>query len=175
MTKQLLLNCIFFTLSHFASAQNNFSISKDSVSGQIIFQGIINEEILINEESFGWMRANLSSYLPDTIAVNLINKNKDSLHFLIFLGTWCEDSQQIIPKLFKLLHTAKFPSEKISLLGVDRKKKTSGYLSEALNVSRVPTILLMKNGKELDRIIEYGKYGNIDKDLIEILEINYNN
>jgi hypothetical protein len=52
---------------------------------------------------------------------------------------------------------------------VDRNKKTVGRLSEALNVTLVPTILVFKNGKELGRVVEFGKYGMFDKELAEIL------
>jgi len=44
-----------------------------------------------------------------------------------------------------------------------------GYLSESFQISRVPTIIILKNGIEKGRIIEYGKYGNIEKDLRDIL------
>ena len=167
--QSLLVTILVFLISLSVSAQDSFLILKDSTSGQKIFQGIIDEDILMKEVSFSWMRVDLASYQPDSLAVNLINKNKDSLHFLIFLGTWCEDSQQIIPKLFKLLHKANLPQNKISIMGVDRQKKTLGNFSDGFNVSRVPTIIVLKKGEEIGRIIEYGKYGNIDKDLAETL------
>jgi hypothetical protein len=163
----------FFILTAWSlslSAQSGYIRSRDSTTGQTIFQGIISEEILRNEASFQWMNVNLSGYQPDSLAYKLLAKHKDSLHMLIFLGTWCEDSQQIIPKLFSLLHKTTIPKESISLLGVDRQKKTLGYLSESFQISRVPTIIILKNGIERGRIIEYGKYGNIEKDLRDILQ-----
>jgi len=167
------LTIIFLLLSFPAAfAQTGYVSVKDSATGQKIFQGIISEEILIKEDSFGWMKMDLSSYQPDSLALNLIANNKDSLHLLIFLGTWCEDSQQIIPKIFKLLQKAKLPHNKISILGVDKQKKTLGNFSDGFNVSRVPTIIVLKKGEEIGRIIEYGKYGNIEKDLIEMLTHN---
>jgi thiol-disulfide isomerase/thioredoxin len=85
------------------------------------------------------------------------------------MGTWCEDSHFIIPRLYELSETAGFDSKKITLIGTDRYKKTLSHLCEALNVYNVPTILVMKKGVEQGRIIEYGKYGMFEKDLIEIL------
>jgi thiol-disulfide isomerase/thioredoxin len=167
--QKLLISFIFISYSLAVNAQSGFATFKDSATGQTIFQGIISEEILRNEASFKWMNVNLSNDQPDSVAVKLISKHKDSLHLLVFLGTWCEDSQQIIPKLFKLLHIANFPNNKISIIGVDRQKKTLGNLSEGFNVSRVPTIIILKKGEQIGRIIEYGKYGNIEKDLVEIL------
>jgi hypothetical protein len=85
------------------------------------------------------------------------------------MGTWCEDSHFVIPKLFFLLDKAGFSRDRVSLLGVDRDKKTLGYLSEALHVTNVPTIIVMKNGKEAGRVVEYGKEGLFDKELGQII------
>ncbi len=167
--RQVQIIFIFISFSLSVNAQVGYLSFKDSITGQKIFQGIISEEILNNESSFNWMHVNLSNYKPDSLTNSLLHNHKDSIHLLIFLGTWCEDSQQILPKLFTLLRKSNIPKEKISLLGVDRQKKTLGYLSEAFQISRVPTILVLKNGLEKGRIIEYGKYGNIEKDLAEIL------
>jgi hypothetical protein len=42
-------------------------------------------------------------------------------------------------------------------------------LSEAFNVLNVPTIIVLKNGREVGRVVEYGTSGMFDKDLGEIL------
>jgi thioredoxin-like negative regulator of GroEL len=42
-------------------------------------------------------------------------------------------------------------------------------LSEAFGITNVPTIIVMKNGKEVGRVVEYGHTGLFDKDLAEIL------
>ena len=50
-----------------------------------------------------------------------------------------------------------FLQDRVTLIGVDREKKTLSHLSEALNVTNVPTIIVLKNGKEMGRVVEYGK------------------
>jgi thiol-disulfide isomerase/thioredoxin len=87
------------------------------------------------------------------------------------MGTWCEDSHFIIPKLFALTDAAGFSKDRITLIGVDREKKTLSHLSEALNITNVPTIIVFQNGKEAGRVVEYGKSGLFDKDLGGILGI----
>ena len=167
--QKILIGFLFISCSLAVNGQSGFATLKDSATGQIILQGIISEEILRNEASFKWMNVSMSNGQPDSLTLTLAGKHKDSLHLLIFLGTWCEDSQQILPKLFALLRKANIPKEKVSLLGVNRQKKTLGYLSESFQISRVPTIIILKNGIEKGRIVEYGKYGNIEKDLRDIL------
>jgi thiol-disulfide isomerase/thioredoxin len=132
-------------------------------------KGIISREVLLADTSFKWYAENLKGYTPNAGALEGLKKHKDSLQLLVFMGTWCEDSQNIIPKMFALTDAAGFPQEQITLVGVDRKKQTLSHLSEALNIKNVPTIILMKNGKEMGRVVEFGKYGMFDVELKEIL------
>ena len=60
--------------------------------------------------------------------------------------------------------------ERITVIGVDRNKKTIEHLSETFNIENVPTIIVMKNGKEIGRVVEYGKHGMFDRELGEIVE-----
>jgi len=68
-----------------------------------------------------------------------------------------------------LTDAAGFSPDRITLIGVDRQKTTLSHLAEALNVKNVPTIIVLKNGKEIGRVIEFGKYGLFDMELGEII------
>lgn len=72
------------------------------------------------------------------------------------------------PKFFKLVEESGFPENRIVMYGVDRSKKTSGSLAGDYKVINVPTIIVMKDGKEIGRVVEYGKTGKWDKDFAEI-------
>ncbi|MFN9959201.1 MAG: thioredoxin family protein, partial [bacterium] len=91
------------------------------------------------------------------------------IYLVVFAGTWCGDTQVILPRFFKLIQEADFPLSRVNLIGVDRSKKTLGSLSEAMGVYNVPTMIVMKNGKEIGRVVEYGKYGVYDKELGEMI------
>jgi len=132
-------------------------------------RGIISREVLLDDTSFHWYAINQKGYAPNAEAVAGLTKNADSVQLVVFMGTWCEDSQVIIPKFFALTDAASFSRDRVTLIGVDRKKKTYSHLSEALNITNVPTIIVMKNGKEAGRVVEYGKYGMFDKELAEIM------
>ena len=150
-------------------AQNQYEITTDTKSGEKVFKGIISREALEKEPSFKWYAENQKAYAPQANAVTQLRKQADSLQLLVFMGTWCEDSHFVIPRLFSLLDQSGFPKDKITLIGVDRDKKTHSHLTEALNVTNVPTIMVMKKGKEMGRVIEYGHDGLFDKELGEIL------
>lgn len=132
-------------------------------------KGILSKELLTGDTSFKWYAEAQKIYTPQASAVEALGRNRDSVQLIVFMGTWCEDSHFVIPRLFKLTEAAGFPAERITLIGVDRNKKTLSHLAEALNVTNVPTIIVMKKGKETGRVVEYGSSGLYDKDLGEIL------
>jgi hypothetical protein len=77
--------------------------------------------------------------------------------------------QNLVPVFYRLVDKAGYPDENITLIGVDRDKTTLDNLSTAFNIINVPTFIVMQDGKEVGRVVEYGKYGEIDKELGEIV------
>lgn len=132
-------------------------------------KGILSRELIQSDTSFHWYAENLKGYTPNADAVAALRKNADSIQLLTFMGTWCHDSHYIIPKFYTLLDAAGFSRDRVTLIGVDREKKTLSHLAEALNIKNVPTIIVMKDGKEIGRVVEYGKFGMFDKELGEII------
>jgi thiol-disulfide isomerase/thioredoxin len=138
-------------------------------SGEKILKGFLNEKDLAADTAFAWFAQNQKGYSPYTSTLQSLKANKDSVSFLVFGGTWCHDTQFILPKFFSLSEAAGISQDQITLLGVDRSKKTIQHLSERFNITNVPTIIVLKDGKEIGRVVEYGKSGMFDKDLGEIL------
>ena len=156
-------------LATISFGQNQYEVLIEGKNEKSL-KGIISQEVLLNNTSFKWYAENLKGYTPNAGAVTSLKKHADSIQLLVFMGTWCEDSHNIIPKFYSLLETSAFSKEKVTLIGVDRAKKTLSHLTEALNITNVPTIIVMKNGKEIGRVVEYGKYGLFDMELGEILK-----
>lgn len=143
-------------------------ISKDA-SGNKIIKGFMTQQELATDSAFQWFANNQKGFTPQANAVEAFKNAKDSIHILAFGGTWCDDTKYILPKFFALAQAAGFSDDHITMLGVDRNKKTVNHLSEAFNVTLVPTFIVLKNGKEIGRVVEYGKYGMVDKELGEIV------
>lgn len=154
-----------------AFSQSQYEVLTDAEdNGAKIFKGIITPQLIQNEASYKWYAENLKNYTPNASAVKALkSSNADSVQLIVFMGTWCHDSQYIIPKLFTLLDATSFSKERVTLIAVDKSKKTISHLAEALDLKSVPTIIAMKNGKELGRVVEYGKTGLFDKELGEII------
>jgi thiol-disulfide isomerase/thioredoxin len=168
MKKLLPVFILALLLSNILIAQKPYEVLVERPNEKS-YKGTISRDLLVSDTSFKWYAVNQNGYKPNAAAVEGLQKNKDSVQLLVFMGTWCEDSQNIIPKMFSLIDAAGFSTDRITLIGVDRAKKTYSHLTDALNITNVPTIIVMKKGKEQGRVIEYGKSGLFDKDLGEIL------
>lgn len=168
MKKILPVFILTLLLANVVSGQHQYEILVEN-PGEKTLKGIISRDLVENDTAFKWYAENLKGYKPNTKAVDGLRKFADSIQLLVFMGTWCEDSHNVIPKFFTLLDSSAFPKDRLSLIGVDRAKKTLSHLAEALDVKNVPTIIVMKNGKEMGRVVEYGKYGMFDMELGEIL------
>jgi len=164
--KQFLLIAVVIFSAQIVFAQTE--ISRDA-NGNKILKGFITKQELATDSSFTWFAQNQQGYTPDQNALQLLKANRDSVNILAFGGTWCGDTKYILPKFFVLADAAGLSQEHITLLGVDHDKKTIQHLSEAFGITNVPTIIVMKNGKEVGRVVEYGHTGLFDKDLADIL------
>lgn len=167
MYKILIIIAGVFLVSGSVFAQSQAEISRDD-KGNKVLKGIISRGEVENDTAFAWWVENLKGYTPQSQAVAELKKNTN-IQFITFMGTWCSDSKFVIPKFYSLLDAAGFPQDRVTLIGVDRSKKTLSHLTEAMNVINVPTIIVMNNGKEVGRVVEYGKYGMFDKELGEII------
>lgn len=165
--KQLILSlAIIFSFSTlFAQTE----VSTDA-SGEKIIKGFLTKKELVTDSSFTWFAENAKGYVPEAATLAAFRQAKDSVHILAFGGTWCSDSKYILPKFFSLTDAAGWQQDRLTILGVDRDKKTIQHLSEAFAVTNVPTFIVLKNGVEIGRVVEYGKTGMFDRELADILK-----
>ena len=171
-----LVTLLLLSASYHLSAQMEYEVTREAGNPGIkILRGTINKGLLQGDSTFKWYTPNQQSYHPDTALIQSLAKVKDAkMQLIIFGGTWCEDTQFILPKFFKLQEISGLQDERITLFGVNRNKVALGHIAEALGIINVPTIIVLKDGKELGRVVEYGKTGKWDKELAEIINNNYN-
>jgi thiol-disulfide isomerase/thioredoxin len=163
----ILIACVLTTT---AFSQAQYEILKDEKHpNEHILRGIINKYVVQNDESYKWYRQSQTNWKPDTATLNAFEKAKGKVQFVVFGGTWCEDTQAVLPKFFLIQEMSGIQDTSITFFGVNRAKKTLGSISDAFNIVNVPTIIVMKEGKEIGRVVEYGKTGNWDKELAQIL------
>jgi thiol-disulfide isomerase/thioredoxin len=168
--KKIIFSGIITFFSFLSFAQNHFIEVKDDQHPQeIILQGLLSKDIIKNDRRFTWYPSSQASYQPTAQQIASLSAAKSSISFLIFGGTWCEDTQFILPKFFKWMELSEFSETSVVLFGVNRKKESMGQLSTIFDIKNVPTIIVMKNGQEIGRVIEYGKSGKWDNEIMNLI------
>lgn len=165
MKKTFLAVAVLFSAAT-SFAQTEVTTEPD---GTKIIRGFMTRSQLVNDTAFKWYNENQKNYAPNAGSMQTIRTYKDSVHILAFGGTWCDDTKQILPKVTALTDASGFSPDRFTLIGVDRNKKTLYHLAEAFNVTRVPTFIILKNGKEIGRVVEYGNMGMPDKEVADII------
>ena len=174
MKNTILLTVSFFILSLFtfsrrSIAQSNFFETSTEKDGTKILKGLLQRSDIEQDPSFRWFSQNMKLGQVNAAAVTAFQKNAVKFHVIVFAGTWCEDTHNVLPSFYRLVDKSGYPDSSITLIGVDRAKTTLFSLHTALNVTMTPTFIVLKDGKEIGRVSEYGKYGLIDKELGEIV------
>jgi len=162
---------LFFRAGAQTSSAPCYRIQRDSADdNRKMLVGIVTREELSGDTAFRWYADSRRIYgTPDSSAVAALQANRDRISFIIFFGTWCEDSQFIIPKFYKIAETAGFPAERITAVAVDRHRGAPGNLAHVMHITKTPTIIVLENGKETGRLEEYGKTGYWDRELAALI------
>lgn len=135
--------------------------------------GKTDKQEIISSVHNTWYSKNYNAFKPKAETLKTLNQLFDKNNFKIdvYFGSWCSDSQRELPKLMKILEHTKFDLKNLNLIGVDRDKIVPGLSEQALkklNITNVPTIIVYKNGKEINRFVEYPQE-SLEEDLIKIL------
>lgn len=149
-------------------AQFGFDIARDSVANKTMFIGRCTFDDLTDEPSFDWLTLGSNNYNPDPLVTDKLKQTLPSCEIIIFMGTWCEDTQNLLPKLYKTMMLSRSYTN-YKMYALDRNKKSKNKEQEEFKVSLVPTIVVRKNGVEIGRIVEAPKT-TIEADLLKITE-----
>lgn len=146
---------------------------KDPENSQVVYKGLFTYRQLEMEPTFSWLPDAMDKYSPDTTTYAYLRATLPQHKLLVFMGTWCEDSQRLIPELYKLLSDLNVRYDNLVVVGMDRAKTTYTATGVALvkeyEVSLLPTIVVINSeGKETGRITETVKR-SIEWDLVNII------
>ena len=169
--KHLFLVAIIIGLGILTKAQKEYEVSNDGTSK--ILKGLVSRHLLETDTAFKWFHQNQAGYTPDAETVSVLKAKGSQVQFIVFGGTWCEDTQNLLPKFYSLLDAASFPADQVSVIMVDHHKKSIDHLPEDMHLTSTPTFILLKGGKEIGRIVEYGKNGQWDKEIGEMISTKF--
>tara|TARA_B100000780_G_scaffold1269_1_gene1031 strand:- start:16 stop:546 length:531 start_codon:yes stop_codon:yes gene_type:complete len=115
-----------------------------------------------------WMSENYLNYSPDMDLVKQSQSFLSDVSITMFLGTWCHDSQREVPALLKILDTVAFKSENIRIIALSLDKDTPSKIEGLSNISRTPTFVFYRDGREIGRYVEQARH-SLDQDILDIV------
>lgn len=133
--------------------------------------GIFERKELSNNPHAEWFNQNYSDYNLDNKTLDKLKPLFEDIEITVFMGTWCSDSRKEIPVFFKLIDKLRINENSIELIGMTLEKTTPDSLELNQNLINVPTFIFKKDGKEINRIVEF-PLETIEKDILEILTTN---
>ncbi len=150
------------------TAENTTKVETPVDIQQSMIVGKFTKEDLQKEPFAAWFENGYNTYEPSTDAMETIKEHIGDYEIVGFIGTWCPDSRREIPKMFKILEDAGYDLSKLTMVGMTRGKSTPENLEEGYNMQRVPTFIFMKDGKEVNRFVEY-PVESIEADIAKIV------
>lgn len=141
-----------------------YEVSYDSENRKVL-RGLISRSDIENDTAFGWFKKNYNLGRPDVNAVTSFKQHGSNFQMLVFAGTWCPDTQNLLPEFYRLTDASGYADSNITIIGVDNEKTTLDNLQRTFHIVDVPTFIVMQNGKEIGRVVEYGESGEAMKEL----------
>lgn len=105
-------------------------------------------------KNFPVFRTRTDLVRPDREAVQYLTELKTPITILVFLGTWCHESQVHAPELFSALQSADNDRITLRVIGLSRSKNDRDGLVEKYEVVLTPTFVVEADGRELGRVVE---------------------
>ena len=127
-------------------------------------------DFLHNKSEFTWFDKGFESYTPKKETVEALKKvNWKDVKVKVFGGTWCEDTQNLLPKFIKMCKASAIPESSIELYYLDRKKQSPEGDEKPYNIERIPTFIILINGIEKGRVVESVSQ-SIEEDVLKIIQ-----
>lgn len=107
-------------------------------------------------------------YQANEDAIKKLKSVTSDIQIIVFLGTWCPDSEHEVPRFIKVMELTKNSQITFKLFGLDRTKRDPDGFAEKYQIEFVPTFIVLHNNEEIGRIVET-PIVNIEQDLVEII------
>ncbi len=143
--------------------------SIDEKNGSVVYKGYFYFRDLYTEPTFDWMREGTDAYEPDQTVLKDLAPLLKRYTLLVFMGSWCGDSKELLPQLYSVLDKCRYPLADIKIYGLDRAKTSGTGLEKSYGITNVPTIIVLDGKKEKGRITE-SVDNSMEADLLAIVK-----
>jgi len=140
-----------------------------SASPSTIPRGMHKRKVFNDTAQYPWFAARYSQYNPKQEVIDRLNTLRLNRNFeiIVFAGTWCSDTKILLPKFYKTIDALKHPP-KVTLILVDKEKKSGKEIEKDYGLEYVPTFIVEEHKRETGRIVEVTQK-SIEEDLAEII------
>jgi thiol-disulfide isomerase/thioredoxin len=91
---------------------------------------------------------------PDDAAARSLAQVDPGAEIEVYLGTWCPDSRREVPRFWRALDIAGDVPFEVRYVGLDRDFQAGDVDLESRDVIAVPTFVVLRDGKEVGRVVE---------------------
>src|SRR6476469_9922078 len=88
------------TSKHTSASSGNYTVLNEG--GVKVLKGYINRSLIENDPEFPWFKQNMQYGQADASAVTAFQNNGSKYKMIIFGGTWCHDTQNLLPVFYRL-------------------------------------------------------------------------
>lgn len=138
--------------------------------GQMLLGAQTREQFSVSPFNEWYDKEYLEYELDEPSIITLKKKKMGAYQIIAFIGTWCSDSHRELPRMMKILEAIKFPPQKLSIIGLNRKMESPLGEEGLYSITKVPTFIVKRYGVEVGRIVETPNSGFLEKDLLEIIQ-----
>lgn len=139
-----------------------------NTEGEPMLIGRITTDALTSLDFKDWYLKEYDSYIPKKKFINTIRRKAKFYRIEIFLGTWCSDTQEQLPRFLKILDESKFPKKKIELYALNKNKESFYGEQNQKGITRIPVFIIYKGENEIGRITETPTHETLEEDLYNI-------
>ena len=162
----LFLSLVIILFSACKTTKNTTSSVHIDDSGNLV--GVVHKTDFLKPPFVEWFEKEYNSYTADIQKVKEMRELSKDVDIKVVMGTWCPDSRREVPRFYKILDMLRFDSAHLKVAAVDRSKSIPEAMGKRLKITRVPTVIFYRNGKEINRIVEY-PIETLEADMLKIL------
>ncbi|GGK58734.1 thioredoxin family protein [Rufibacter glacialis] len=142
---------------------------KNKAGNENILVGTTGREAYENAPYSTWFHPTYQRYQPNQKIMEELQPLLENVTVKAYTGSWCLDSQRDLPRFYKVLDFARFPHAKFNVISLREDKSSLTGEEKRDSITAVPTFILLRDGKEVGRIVE-SAYPTIEMNMLTILK-----
>ena len=143
-----------------------------NIEEEQILVGKVNWQGLTQQPYDEWFSPTYLSYGVDSLTLTSLGSKINEIEIIMFLGTWCSDSQVEVPQFYKILDHISYDLSKMTVVALERLESrelvSPQHEETEYKITHVPTFIFKRAGKEIGRVTEYPEK-TLEKDMVRII------